>query len=287
MTDEIIAPLMASTDNSEESEESNSSKNINNDDELDTNLIDNNNIRENFDIYNYNIIRNNFHLNNFAKKRLIFLSYAIQVLIYYILLQIYYDKIDYIKKNYNKLYALSIIFTIIILFWNSNFSYLRELNIFFAIILAIISSISMYFFLYFFTVFLTPNVLNSIMFITIPMFLNLSIIHFYYSSQENVEGKIIFFSTTIVIYLFSHILNLIKMINLGIAIYDFCVVFCLFIIVFINIDMLFKDFNVRLKHYPIIHLSLFIDVCILNFILYIFYDSGEKKGENKNKKVNL
>ena len=32
MTDEIIAPLMASTDNSEESEESNSSKNINNDD---------------------------------------------------------------------------------------------------------------------------------------------------------------------------------------------------------------------------------------------------------------
>ena len=175
MTDEIIAPLMASTDNSEESEESNSSKNINNDDELD-NLIDNNNIRENFDIYNYNIIRNNFHLNNFAKKSLIFLSYAIQVLIYYILLQIYYDKIDYIKNNYNKLYALSIIFTIIILFWNSNFSYLRELNIFFAIILAIISSISMYFFLYFFTVFLTPNVLNSIMLITIPMFLNLSII---------------------------------------------------------------------------------------------------------------
>ena len=178
MTDEIIAPLMASTDNSEESEESNSSKNINNDNELD-NLIDNNNIREDFDIYNYNIIRNNFHLNNLTKKSLIFLSYAIQVLIYYILLQIYYDKIDYIKKNYNKLYALSIIFTIIILFWNSNFSYLRELNIFFAIILAIISSISMYFFLYFFTVFLTPNVLNSIMLITIPMFLNLSIIHFY------------------------------------------------------------------------------------------------------------
>ena len=254
-------------------------------------MIDNNNIRENFDIYNYNIIRNNFHLNNFAKKSLIFLSYAIQVLIYYILLQIYYDKIDYIKKNYNKLYALSIIFTIIILFWNSNFSYLRELNIFFAIILAIISSISMYFFLYFFTVFLSPNVLNSIMLITIPMFLNFSIIYFYYSSQENAEGKIIFFSTTIVIYLFSHILNLIKMINLGIAIFDFCVVFCLFIIVFINIDMLFKDFNVRLKHYPIIHLSLFIDVCILNFILYIFYASWEKKGENKNKnkikKVNL
>ena len=151
MTDEIIAPLMASTDNSEESVDSNSSKNPDNDNEL-ANLIDNNiNIREDFNnnLYN-NIIRYNFHLNNFHKKSLIFLSYAIQVLIYYILLQIYYDKIDYIKKNYNKLYALSIIFTIIILFWNSNFSYLRELNIFFAIILAIISSISMYVFLFVF-----------------------------------------------------------------------------------------------------------------------------------------
>ena len=66
MTDEIIAPLMASTDNSEESVESNSSKNPDNDNEL-ANLIDNNiNIREDFNnnLYN-NIIKYNFHLNNF------------------------------------------------------------------------------------------------------------------------------------------------------------------------------------------------------------------------------
>ena len=146
MTDEIIAPLMASTDNSEESVDSNSSKIINNDDELD-NLIDNNNIRENFDIYNYNIIRNNFHLNNFAKKSLIFLSYAIQVLIYYIIIQIYYDKIDYIKNNHNRLYNYSLVFIILIIYWHIQISDLRELNTVFAIILTIISTIILHFFI--------------------------------------------------------------------------------------------------------------------------------------------
>ena len=147
MTDEIIAPLMASTDNSEESVDSNSSKNPDNDNEL-ANLIDNNiNIRENFDIYNYNIIRNNFHLNNFAKKSLIFLSYAIQVLIYYIIIQIYYDKIDYIKNNHNRLYNYSLVFIILIIYWHIQISDLRELNTVFAIILAIISTIIMYFFI--------------------------------------------------------------------------------------------------------------------------------------------
>ena len=147
MTDEIIAPLMASTDNSEESVESNSSKNPDNDNEL-ANLIDNNiNIREDFNnnLYN-NIIRYNFHLNNFHKKSLIFLSYAIQVLIYYIIIQIYYDKIDYIKNNHNRLYNYSLVFIILIIYWHIQISDLRELNTVFAIILAIISTKIMYFF---------------------------------------------------------------------------------------------------------------------------------------------
>ena len=148
MTDEIIAPLMASTDNSEESVESNSSKNPDNDNEL-ANLIDNNiNIREDFNnnLYN-NIIRYNLHLNNFHKKGLIFLSYDIQVLIYYIIIQIYYDKIDYIKNNYNILYNYSLVFIILIIYWHIQISDLRELNTVFAIILAVISTIIMYFFI--------------------------------------------------------------------------------------------------------------------------------------------
>ena len=76
------------------------------------------------------------------------------------------------------------------------------------------------------------------------MFLNLSIIYFYYSTQENAEIKnIIFYSATSVIYIFCHILYLIKMINLEITIFDFFVVFCLFIIVIIHIEMIFHDFN--------------------------------------------
>ena len=67
---------------------------------------------------------------------------------------------------------------------------------------------------------MTPNVIKSTMIITIPMFLNLSIIYFYYSTQENAEIKnIIFYSATSVIYIFCHILYLIKMINLEITIF--------------------------------------------------------------------
>ena len=288
MSDEIIAPLMASTDNSVENEDGNSSNNTNNDDEQ-ANLIDNNNIniREDFNnnIFN-NIIINFDYISNLNKKSLIFLSYAMQILIYYILLKIYYEKIDYIKTHYEMLYGLSGIFIILIFYWNIEFSDLRELNTSVAIILAIISTISMYFFLYKFAVFLTINVLNSIMIITISMFLYLSIVHFYFSFQENDDLKAIFLSTTIVIYLFCHILYLIKMINLKIAIFDFFIVFFLFIIVFTHIEMLFKNFDVRLKHYPIININLFIDIFLLNFFLYIFYSSGKKKNKGKNKKVN-
>ena len=125
------------------------------------------------------------------------------------------------------------------------------------------------------------------MIITIPMFLNLSIIYFYYSTQENAEIKnIIFYSATSVIYIFCHILYLIKMINLEIAIFDFFVVFCLFIIVIIHIEMIFHDFNVRIKHYPIINISLFIDLSILSLFFYLFYISEENKNKGMNKEDN-
>ena len=125
------------------------------------------------------------------------------------------------------------------------------------------------------------------MIITIPMFLNLSIIYFYYSTQENAEIKnIIFYSATSVIYIFCHILYLIKMINLEITIFDFFVVFCLFIIVIIHIEMIFHDFNVRIKHYPIINISLFIDLSILSLFFYLFYISEENKNNGINKEDN-
>ena len=128
------------------------------------------------------------------------------------------------------------------------------------------------------------------MIITIPMFLNLSIIYFYYSTQENAEIKnIIFYSATSVIYIFCHILYLIKMIkmiNLEIAIFDFFFVFCLFIIIIIHIEMIFHDFNVRIKHYPIINISLFIDVSILSLFFYLFYISEENKNKGMNKEDN-
>ena len=76
------------------------------------------------------------------------------------------------------------------------------------------------------------------------------------------------------------------MINLEITIFDFFVVFCLFIIVIIHIEMIFHDFNVRIKHYPIINISLFIDVSILSLFFYLFYISEENKNKGMNKEDN-
>ena len=85
MSDEIVAPLMAQTGNSEESENINSSKNVDNNNEL-SNLIEHNNddIRENINInINNNNINNlnNLNQNESHKKGLLFLSHAIQVYI--------------------------------------------------------------------------------------------------------------------------------------------------------------------------------------------------------------
>ena len=97
MNVKISTPLMTKSNNSKENENMNSQKNEENENES-VNLLDNNNVKENINKDIKNDIRNNLHSIDFHKKSLIFLSYAIQILIYFILLEIYFDKNDYIKK---------------------------------------------------------------------------------------------------------------------------------------------------------------------------------------------
>ena len=77
---------------------------------------------------------------------------------------------------------------------------LEEMNIFFGIILAIISSISMYFFLYKLSIELTFQVMEEIIFIAFLMYLYLSIINYYFSKKDIInecrrENKIILYSS--------------------------------------------------------------------------------------------
>lgn len=283
MSDEIVAPLMAQTGNSEESENINSSKNVDNNNEL-SNLIEHNNddIRENINInINNNNINNlnNLNQNESHKKGLLFLSHAIQVYIYMILFQKYFDKIDIIKNNYNILFYLSLVFIIF-----ASLKYFRinddliDMNIYLEIILAIISSIFMYFFLYKLIVILTFPFIKSIMIITIPIYLYLSLVNFYSYFRGHFSAILLFNTSFLGSWLFIFVLCLIfplfKIIDKEFAVYDLCIVFILNCISLIHLEFIFKDINIRLRHYPILHISLFIDIFLLSafyFLIYLLY----------------
>ena len=282
MADEIIAPLMASTDNSEESESSNSSKNEYNDNEL-ANLIENNNA----DINNNN--RNNINQNVSHKKGLIYLSYAIQVLIYIILLDKYYDKIEIIKNNYNILFYLSLFFIILLSLKHLRINEdLREMNIYLEIILAIISSIFMYFFLYKLVVILTFKFFKSITLVTFPMYLFLSLLNFYSYFIGNFPPTSLFNISVLGSWLFVCLLciifYLLKIIDSEFAVNDLYVAIFLNFISIIHTDLIFKGINIRFKHYPILHVCLFIDIFILSLFNYFLYIL-EKNKKNEIKYV--
>ena len=289
MTDDKIAPLMASTDHSEENDNSSdSSKNYDNNDEL-INLLNNNdnNRRENININNNNIRNNNinFNFNNYHKKSLIFFSFSIQVLIYYILLQIYFDKSDFLKKYYDDIYSCSVLFAFLLfMFFIKREGNFRNLNTLIAIILSLTSSILMFFFLYKLGVVLTFQVLKSLMLVTIIMYLNLSLVFFYYSMQNmNNLDHVIFLSTAIVCYFFCYLFYYINMISFDFALFDFFAIYCLSLIAIFHLEFIFDGINIRLKHYPIINLNLFIDVFLLSLFVYLMQETEKNRKEKEIK----
>ena len=284
MTDEVLAPLIPIP----EEEEKHNSSNANYDNELEYLL--GNNIREeiNNNYNNNNNIRNyfpfNFRFNNYHKKSLIFFSYAIEVLIYLILLEKYFDKIDFIKNNYNVLFLFSLLFIIIVLFIHiPMFNDIREMSIIIGLILFIISSIFMYLFLYKLTVIITLQVIKNIMSITILMYLYLSIVNLFFSFFEDIiENKplFIYLSSWFIIFLLCFIFYKCDFINKEIALFSFCVACFLNIISTGHIKIIFMIFEVILKDYLIIHMSLSIDLALLSLLFFIISSDGrniEKK----------
>ena len=160
------------------------------------------------------------------------------------------------------------------------------MNIFLGIIVAIISSISMYFFLYKLSIELTFQVMEEIIFIAFLMYLYLSIINYYFSKKDiidecRLENKIILYSSWAVILLLCFILYLFKIIKKENVKIDFYVVFCLNIISITHIEIIFRIFNIELRHYSVIHICLFIDVFLLSLFFYLLIFGQYKKMKMK------
>lgn len=275
---QIRHPLMTKERNSEENDNTNSFKNANNENES-TNLLDNNDMRE----HNNKDIRNKIHKIIFYKKSLIYLSYAIQILIYFILLQKYFDKINYIKIKYNKLFDYALISIIFILLKHlQNIDDSKEMNFFLGLILSIISSISMYFFLYKLVIVLTFKVINDLMLMTFVMFLYLSIINYIYSKRDinrenRNDNKIILYSSWIVILFFYFIFYYFEIIKKQKVKFDLLIMLFMNIISINHIEILFQGFDIKLKNYPVIRLCLFIDIFLVSLIYYLIYFAEYKE----------
>jgi len=275
---QIRHPLMTKERNSEENDNTNSFKNANNENES-TNLLDNNDMRE----HNNKDIRNKIHKIIFYKKSLIYLSYAIQILIYFILLQKYFDKINYIKIKYNKLFDYALISIIFILLKHlQNIDDSKEMNFFLGLILSIISSISMYIFLYKLVIELKFKVIKDIILISILMYLYLSIISYLYSKRDisgesRKENKIILFSSWMVIILFCFIFNFFEIIKKEEVKFALLVVLCLNIISITHIEIVVRRINIQLRNYSMVHICLCIDIFLISFFYYLFNFAELKK----------
>ena len=311
MADEMIAPLIDNYENKEKDENivqvENEIIHKDNDNEL-ANLLNHqrinneenrrNNNRQN---YNRNINDNinnrgiNINLNLNHKKSFIFLTFAIQLCIYYIILNKYYEKTTFIKDNIILFLIISsVIITVIFFVDIINNNIFREMKIVFLIFIVIISSLGLYIFLYAISFLLDLKNMKILLLISIVMYLTMSIAFLLYNDLDNLEVTTnAFFSSMF----FSIILDLLffhykKIDGINFIIIIFFV-FALSIVSLYHQNILFENRNIIIKDFPIILTYLFMDIyaiCLAIFIIYIlFYIEAKNKSTayNNRKKYNL
>ena len=194
MTDDMIAPLMSSIENKEENiyDEYNEYNDIpikeekieihrDNDDEL-TNLLNNERNNRQSIINYFRTI--NIELNDDKKKGIVFLSFSIQLLIYFLLLKSSFNKIHFL--NYNKI--LFLIISLILIFIFSVEEGLKEMPPICLFIIAFISSISFYFYLYELCIILSFQIFTNLLFASLIMYLFLSFFYFFGFVQSIAEA---------------------------------------------------------------------------------------------------
>ena len=191
MTDDMIAPLMNSIENKEENmyneyndipiKEEKIEIHRDNDDEL-TNLLNNERNNRQSIINYFRTI--NIELNDDKKKGIVFLSFVIQLLIYFLLLKFSLNKIPFLPDNNVLLYILSCIMALIFFYQEK----LIEIFPIYLLIIAFISTISFYFYLYELCIILSFQIFAYLLFASLAMYLFLSFFYFFEFVQSIVEA---------------------------------------------------------------------------------------------------
>ena len=282
MADEMIAPLIDNYDNKEEDEKNIDAKkeiiHKDNDNEL-TNLLEHreenrNNININNNRNNINYISININLNENQKRGLIYLSYSIQLIIYFFILNHFYDKDNFIKNNIIIFFVISLIFVIIIIILDVfNNNYLREIKYRYLFIISIISSLGFYFFLYEISVIFTFKIIKFAIILSIVMYLASSIIIFLYRENYDIRAETFYCSLGICLIVGIILDYFSRMVDDEMFMLIFFMISILYGISFLHLELSFDNRHpvIRIKDYPLIHMYLFMDVSAISLICLIMH----------------
>ena len=284
MTDDMIAPLMSSIENKEENiyDEYNEYNDIpikeekieihrDNDDEL-TNLLNNERNNRQSIINYFRTI--NIELNDDKKKGIVFLSFSIQLLIYFLLLKSSFNKIHFL--NYNKI--LFLIISLILIFIFSVEEGLNEIPPICLFIIAFISSISFYFYLYELCIILSFQIFTYLLFASLIMYLFLSFFYFFELFESIAEAIL---KSFIIIFFCCLLIFIFRIADFYLSLLIFIFVEFLNIVSLIHIIGLF-DLNMNQKNRNLLlHMCLFMDINLTVLFVYSFHIEGKIKKSQK------
>ena len=267
MADEMIAPLMNSDDNREEKNENEESP-----------LLINNKKEKRKNVQNINNSRAiNLELTDNPKMSLIFLSFAMQLLIYFLFLRFFDDKDNFIKQHINIFFTISIIVAIYvsiqILF---DFNFFERISFKYLILISLLSSFSLFCFLYKFSILYTFDIIKYIILIACSSYLNLSFNYYFGFAVDNID-KEIFIQSCILPILISFILLICKIFNYKSFFFNVVLSFFLCFLSILHMDYLVKKKNYDIDDYPIINICLFIDIVITTLYFLMIYISSKTK----------
>ena len=269
MADEMIAPLMNSDDNREEKNENEESP-----------LLINNKKEKRKNVQNINNSRAiNLEFTDNPKMSLIFLSFAMQLLIYFLFLRFFDDKDNFIKQHINIFFTISIIVAIYvsiqILF---DFNFFERISFKYLILISLLSSFSLFCFLYKFSILYTFDIIKYIILIACSSYLNLSFNYYFGFAVDNID-KEIFIQSCILPILISFILLICKIFNYKSFFFNVVLSFFLCFLSILHMDYLVKKKNYDINDYPIINICFFIDIVITTLYFLMIYISSKTKAK--------
>ena len=251
MVDNMMVPLINSNENKEEN----------------NNAI--NNERNNKQSIISHLGTINIKLNKNKKTGIVFLSFAIQLLIYFLLLKFLFNKIDFIT-HHNTL--LSILSLIIITAIYSKEDSLKKMSFIYLIIIALISSICFYFYLYKLCIILSFQNFTYILFVSIAMYLWLSFYYFFEFAEDITKTAL---KTFIVIIFCCLLFFIFKITDFGLSFAIFMVVVILNIVSLNHVNDLIKDYFIStINRCLLLYMCLFMDINISAFIIILLSSMG-------------